>query len=74
MCSFAQLEEKLTAQENFMSCNRGVIINMDKVLRFEEDHLEILDGTRLPVRQKDKTSLFARFTQYQFRHMQQEPH
>ena len=74
MCSFAQLEERLTAQENFMSCNRGVIINMDKVLRFEEDHLEILDGTRLPVRQKDKTALFARFTQYQFRHMQQEPH
>ncbi len=54
MCSFAQIEEKLTARENFMSCNRGVIINMDKVLRFGEDCIEILDGTCLPVRQKDK--------------------
>lgn len=74
MCSFAQIEEKLTAHENFMSCNRGVIINMDKVLRFGEDCIEILDGTRLPVRQKDKCALLARFTQYQFRHMRQELH
>lgn len=74
MCSFAQIEEKLTARENFMSCNRGVIINMDKVLRFGEDCIEILDGTRLPVRQKDKCALLARFTQYQFRHMRQELH
>ena len=74
MCSFAQIEEKLTARENFMSCNRGVIINMDKVLRFGEDCIEILDGTCLPVRQKDKCTLLARFTQYQFRHMRQELH
>ena len=45
---------------------------MDKVLRFEEDCFEMLDGTRLPVRQKDKNALFARFTQYQFRQMRQE--
>ena len=70
--NFAQVEEKLCAQENFLSCNRGVIINMDKVLRFEEDCFEMLDGTRLPVRQKDKNALFARFTQYQFRQMRQE--
>ena len=74
MCSFAQIEEKLTARENFMSCNRGVIINMDKVLRFGEDCIEILDGTRLPVRQKDNCTLLAHFTQYQFRHMRQELH
>lgn len=74
MCSFAQIEEKLTARENFMSCNRGVIINMDKVLRFGEDCIEILDGTLLPVRQKDKCTLLAHFTQYQFRHMRQELH
>ena len=74
MCSFAQIEEKLTALENFMSCNRGVIINMDKVLRFGEDCIEILDGTRLPVRQKNKCTLLAHFTQYQFRHMRQELH
>ena len=45
-----------------------------KVLRFGEDCIEILDGTRLPVRQKDKCTLLAHFTQYQFRHMRQELH
>lgn len=51
---------------------RGVILNMDKVLRLDSDCFEMLDGTRLPVRQKDKNTLFAQFTQYQFRHMRRE--
>ena len=59
-------------QPEFLVCNRGVIINMSKVLRFEGDCIEMLDGTHLPVRQKDKNSLLAQFTQYQFRGMQRE--
>ena len=51
---------------------RGVILNMDKVLRLDSDCFEMLDGTCLPVRQKDKNTLFAQFTQYQFRHMRRE--
>lgn len=70
--TFAQVEQLLRAQENFLVCNRGVILNMDKVLRLDGDSFEMLDGTRLPVRQKDKNVLFAQFTQYQFRHMRRE--
>ena len=70
--TFAQVEQLLRAQENFLVCNRGVILNMDKVLRLDSDCFEMLDGTRLPVRQKDKNTLFAQFTQYQFRHMRRE--
>ena len=72
VANFTQVEQKLCAEEGFMVCNRGVILNMDKVLRFDGDCIEMLDGSRLPVRQKDKNSLFAQFTQYQFRHMQRE--
>ena len=64
--------EQLQTQPEFLVCNRGVIINMSKVLRFEGDCIEMLDGTHLPVRQKDKNSLLAQFTQYQFRGMQRE--
>lgn len=39
---------------------------------FENENIEMLDGTHLPVRQKDKNSLLAQFTQYQFRGMQRE--
>lgn len=70
--TFSQVEQLLQAQENFIVCNRGVILNMDKVLRLDFDCFEMLDGTCLPVRQKDKNSLFAQFTQYQFRHMRRE--
>ncbi len=55
-----------------MVCNRGIIINMSAVLRFENDCIQMLDGTQFPVRQKDKGHLFATFTQYQFRHMRRE--
>lgn len=70
--TFSQVEQLLRAQENFIVCNRGVILNMDKVLRLDSDCFEMLDGTRLPVCQKDKNTLFAQFTQYQFRHMRRE--
>ena len=70
--TFSQVEQLLRAQENFIVCNRGVILNMDKVLRLDSDCFEMLDGARLPVRQKDKNTLFAQFTQYQFRHMRRE--
>ena len=52
--NFAQVQEQLQTQPEFLVCNRGVIINMSKVLRFEGDCIEMLDGTHLPVRQKDK--------------------
>lgn len=70
--NFAQVQEQLQTQPEFLVCNRGVIINMSKVLRFEDDCIEMLDGTHLPVRQKDKNRLLAQFTQYQFHSMQRE--
>lgn len=52
--NFAQVQEQLMAQPDFLVCNRGVIINMSKVLRFDGECIEMLDGARLPMRQKDK--------------------
>lgn len=42
--TFSQVEQLLRAQENFIVCNRGVILNMDKVLRLDSDCFEMLDG------------------------------
>lgn len=36
--------QQLKTQENFLVCNRGLLLNMDKVLRFEGDCIEMLDG------------------------------
>lgn len=69
---FAQVEKELCADPRFLVCNRGVVINMSAVLRFENDCIQMLDGAQFPVRQKDKGRLFKTFTQYQFRHMRRE--
>lgn len=69
---FSQIQERLCTDPRFLVCNRGVIINMDKVLRFENDQIQMRDGSGFPVRQKDKGRLFAEFTQYQFRHMRRK--
>ena len=70
--TFAQIQEQLCGDPRFLLCNRGVVVNMDKVLRFEGDAIQMLQGPAFPVRQKDKGRLFAAFTQYQFRHMRRE--
>ncbi len=70
--TFAQIQEQLCADPRFLLCNRGVVVNMDKVLRFEDGAIQMLQGASFPVRQRDKGRLFAAFTQYQFRHMRRE--
>ncbi len=48
MCSFAQIEEKLTASENFMSCHGALTHQLEwyKVAAVRGDaRIEILDGT-----------------------------
>ena len=70
--TFAPIQQSLCADPRFLLCNRGVVVNMDKVLRFESDAIQMLNGMSFPVRQKDKGRLFAAFTQYQFRHMRRE--
>ena len=70
--TFSYVKEELCKDPRFLMCNRGIIVNMDRVLRFDSDTIEMPDGTAFPVRQKDKTRLFSEFTQYQFRHIRNE--
>lgn len=66
---FSYIQQQLSQDQRFLACNRGIIINMDKALRFEDDQIQMLNGATFPVRQKDKGRLFTAFTQYQFRRM-----
>ncbi len=70
--TFSSIKDALCADPRFLVCNRGVIVNMDMVLRFDSDAIEMPDGAVFPVRQKDRTKLFGEFTQYQFRHIRNE--
>lgn len=70
--TFSYIKDCLGNDPRFLVCNRGVIVNMDRVLRFDSGVIEMPDGTSFPVRQKDRTKLFTEFTQYQFRHIRNE--
>lgn len=70
--TFSYIKDELSKDPRFLICNRGIIVNMDRVLRFDSDTIEMPDGTTFPVRQKDKTRLFSEFTQYQFRYIRNE--
>lgn len=67
--TFGELQRTLLQDARFMLCNRGVIINMEMVLQFNDDCIIMTNGQQFSVRQKSKTQLFNTFTQYQFRHM-----
>ncbi|MDO5378949.1 MAG: LytTR family DNA-binding domain-containing protein [Clostridia bacterium] len=70
--TFAELRQALSADPRFLLCNRGILINMDEVLKFEPGRVLMKDGASFPIRQRDKNGLFNTFTQYQFRHMRRE--
>ena len=72
VANFSQLQEALCGEPRFLACNRGVLVNMDKILRFGDETIEMRCGKRFPVRQRDKKRLFTAFTQYQFRHMRKQ--
>lgn len=67
--TFSSIQKCICKDQRFLVCNRGIAVNMDYVLKFENDCIYILDGKVFPVRQKDKSKFFAEFTQYQFRKM-----
>lgn len=61
---FAEVERLLGSDQRFLTCNRGVMVNMDQVLTLEEGALKMRDGTVYPLRVRDRASLKARFSQY----------
>lgn len=72
MGTFAAIEQELSRDDRFLMCNRGLIVNMEAVLHFEEDSIQMVDGRRFSMRLKGRNKLFNTFTQFQFRHMKKE--
>lgn len=47
--SFTELSEQLTAYPQFMSCFKGIVVNLQNVKEISGDHLVIKNGEYLPV-------------------------
>lgn len=66
--TFAEICELLQPYTNFLNINRGVLINMDKVLYFQDKSIVMSDKESYPLRLRDQSSLTRTVTQYQIRH------
>lgn len=70
--TFHELEEALSQEVHFLSCNRGVLINMDHVSTVQGDMMLMRDGSRYAIRVRGRAAVLTAFTQYQFSRMRRE--
>jgi DNA-binding LytR/AlgR family response regulator len=67
--TFAEIEAQLTADPRFLTCNRGILVNMDHVLSLTEDSMQMSDGKMYPMRTRGRAELITAFSQYQISRM-----
>lgn len=57
------------ADERFLPCNRGILINMDEALKLDSESILMANGMHFPLRQRNRLELINRFTEYQLKRM-----
>ena len=67
--NFSEVERLLTADERFLLCNRGILINMDHVSSMSDDLFTMTDGSVYGMRTKGRGDLIKQFSQYQILRM-----
>jgi len=63
--TFAEVEAQLLAQPRFLTCNRGVVVNMDCVQRCDNDVFRMKNGQIWPIRVRGRAAVVDAFAQYQ---------
>ena len=61
---FSDLEEQLSLDKRFLSCNRGIVINMDHILSLDEDVFKMKDGSSYPIRVRERAKVISQYTRY----------
>ncbi|MBQ3447087.1 MAG: response regulator transcription factor [Synergistaceae bacterium] len=73
LCSmkFGEAEEILMKDARFLSCTRGVIINMDCVSSLSRDKSSVImnDGSHYPIKSRGRSEIISAFVQYQISRM-----
>ena len=61
---FSYFQDKLLCENNFIECNRGIIVNMDFVLTVKNNDVVMQDGTLYPIRIRNKKNVVTEITKY----------
>ena len=70
--TFSSIAEQLHEKEPFLSCNRGIILNMNYVCQANNEVFIMQDGKHLPLRRKDCNELLKKYQDYQFKKLNEE--
>lgn len=66
---FREIQTLLAADSRFLSCNRGIIVNMSQISSQENGVFVMKDGKRYPIRVNGQSKVTAAFSQYLINNM-----
>lgn len=64
--NFSKATEPLLADNRFLICNKGMLVNMDFIASLEECDFVLVNGERLPIASRRKKELAAHYHRYTF--------
>ena len=66
MSPYSEVSTELLSEQNFIECNRGIIINMDYVIMLKNTDSDITmqDNTSYPIRYRDRKAIIGQITRY----------
>lgn len=70
--NFYEVEEVFSKHKDFLLCNRGVFVNMSHIASQEEGVFIMNDGTRFPIKIREKLKIKAAFAQFLILNMRTE--
>lgn len=68
---FGNILELMGQEKNFLNCNRGVLLNMNDIVKEESDVYVMKNGQRFPIRRFDRALIKDRYHQYQFARLEE---
>lgn len=63
---FQDVYNELIIDKRFLLCNRGIMINMDSVIKYNNNSFTLKNGSTIPIRLRDAQDIYNTFTRYQF--------
>ena len=70
--TFKEIEKLFADKPNFLSCNRGIIVNMPQISSQGNGVFVMKNGTRYPIRIREKSKITAAFSEYLIMNMRAE--
>lgn len=68
---FGNILERMEQADYFLNCNRGVLLNMNDIVKEDKDVYVMRSGQRFPIRRFDRVLIKDKYHQYQFTRLEE---